>query len=76
MGNSRIFMTIMGILIFIMSPEANAQFFKKLKQQAEEKLLNKANKEVGDYHRSKFIGKIKRWTIFLPETKAQRKKRV
>ncbi|MBR9854649.1 MAG: hypothetical protein GYB37_08740 [Algicola sp.] len=31
-----------------MSPEANAQFFKKLKQQAEEKLLKKANKEVYD----------------------------
>lgn len=46
MGNSRVYMIFMGWLLFSMSPKANAQFFKKLKQQAEEKLLDKANNGI------------------------------
>ncbi|MBQ4915459.1 hypothetical protein J8L85_13475 [Maribacter sp. MMG018] len=48
MGSSRTIMVVMGMLFFIMAPRVNAQFFKKLKQQAEEKLTEKANKEVDD----------------------------
>lgn len=46
MGNNRVYMLIMAGLVFTISPKTNAQFFKKLKQQAEEKLLKKANNGI------------------------------
>ncbi|MEO9892727.1 hypothetical protein [Aurantibacter sp.] len=48
MGSSRTIIVVMGMLFLIMAPQANAQFFKKLKQQAEEKLIDKTDKEVDD----------------------------
>ncbi|MEC8833022.1 MAG: hypothetical protein VX772_11735, partial [Bacteroidota bacterium] len=39
---------IMGVVMMAMPQPVNGQFFKKLKKQAEEKIIKKADKKVDD----------------------------